>query len=106
MDELNQTQTVTIVAYEEGAGSDRSLFGRQIVRKAIDVEKLEKEVQSFLAAMDKIVGNLNREVGEFQMDSVTVSAEISAKGSVGLLGTGGEMAGKGGMTFTFKRRPT
>jgi hypothetical protein len=37
------------------------------------------------------------------MDSITVSAEITAEGSVGLLGTGGKLSGKGALTFTFTR---
>lgn len=101
MGESNQKQTLMILGYEES--TDRTLLARRFVRKAVDVEKLEKEMQSFLAAMERIIGRLNQKVGEYQMDSITVSAEVSAKGTVSLLGTGGEMGGKGGISFTFKR---
>ena len=36
-------------------------------------------------------------------ETVSVTAEVSAKGKVSLLGSGGELGGKGGITFTFKR---
>jgi hypothetical protein len=106
MNESNETQTLTVVGYEDGAGTDRGLFTRQVVRKVVDVQKLEQEVQSFLAAMEQIIGRLNHKVAEYTMDSVTVSAEVSAKGNVSLLGTGGEIGGKGGISFTFKRLPS
>ena len=41
---------------------------------------------------------------QFKLTEFTISAEISAKGSLSLLGTGGEMGGKGGLTFKFTRK--
>lgn len=102
---------LTILGYDDDADPevdvDRNvftkLFTKQIVRGVVDAEKLENEVKSFLEAMERIIGNLSQQVGQYQMDSITVSAEINAKGKVSLLGNGGEMGGKGGMSFTFKR---
>jgi hypothetical protein len=37
---------------------------------------------------------------------VTFSAEVSAVGTVSLLGSDGELAGKAGLTVTFTREPT
>jgi hypothetical protein len=98
-------QELTILGYDDDpeVDVDRGEFTKQIVRGVVDVQKLEAEVQSFLGAMERIIGNLSQQVGQYQMETITVSAEINAKGKVSLLGSGGEMGGKGGMSFTFKR---
>ena len=98
-------EAVTILGYEDDAKMDRGIFSKRLVRKNVNLQELEDEVKTFLAAMERIIGNLNQQVGKYQMDSITVSAEVNAKGKVSLLGSGGEMGGKGGMSFTFKRTP-
>ncbi|MDX2044710.1 MAG: hypothetical protein SF097_26100 [Acidobacteriota bacterium] len=71
----------------------------------IDPEQLKTRLNKFLSAMSSVVETVPNTFGEFALDSVTLTAEISAKGQVSLLGTGGELAGKGGLTFTLKRKP-
>ena len=53
--------------------------------------------------MKGIVMDLPEAVGPLRIDTVTLAVEISAKGTVSLFGTGGELAGGGGITFTLKR---
>lgn len=36
-----------------------------------------------------------------QLEEVTLSAEVNAKGELSILGTGGEMGGSGGITLKF-----
>jgi hypothetical protein len=91
---------VSVVGYADA--EERGIFDRRIARGVIDVDKLAEEVRAFMAGMEQIIGNLAGEVGKYHMDTVSVSAEVSAKGKVSLLGSGGEMGGRGGMTFTFK----
>ncbi len=91
-------QAVSVLGYEDTA--ERGIFTRRIARNLIDVEKLGNEV---MEAMEEIIGKLSEEVGRYQMETIAITAEVSAKGQVSLLGTGGEVAGKGGFTFTFKR---
>jgi hypothetical protein len=45
------------------------------------------------------------EVSKFKFTEFTVIADVSAKGGLVLLGTGGEVAGKDGLTFKFTRLP-
>jgi len=97
----NAPQVLSVLGYEDL--EERGTFARQVVRNVIDVETLSTEVQAFMDAMARIIGKLTKEVGEYHMDTIEVTAEISAKGQVSLLGTGGEVAGTGGLTFTFKR---
>ena len=102
---MSETEKLTILGLEGDSSDDRGFFDNRLVRKTVDVDKLEEEVKAFLGAMERVIGNLKQQVGKYQMDSVTVSAEINAKGKVSLLGSGGEMGGKGGMSFTFKCPP-
>ena len=95
-----QPQTLTIASYEPS--TDRGILTPRFVRKAVSVEELEQQVRSFMSAMEKIVGNLQSQIGKYQMDSITISAEVNAKGQVSLLGNGGEAGAKGGISFTFK----
>jgi hypothetical protein len=94
-------ELISIVGYDDM--EERGLFDRRLVRDVIDAEKLADSVKSFLGAMETIIGTLSQELGNYKMETISVSAEVSAKGTVSLLGSGGEVAGKGGLTFTFKR---
>jgi hypothetical protein len=85
----------------------RGLFRRldeiRYGRIKISTVELRTHLDEFLRSMDKIIGELPSDIGGFSLDSVSLAVEISAKGTVTLLGTGGELAGKGGVTFTLKR---
>ena len=101
--EVKEGNAISVLAYDEYE-VDRSLVnGRRLVRELIDVQTLEDEIRSFLTSMEKILQNASKTVGEFRLDSVSVSAEVNAKGKLSLLGTGGELGGKSGLSFTFKR---
>jgi hypothetical protein len=69
----------------------------------VSAEELQARLNTFMSTMDQVVTKLPPKVGGFALDSVTLVVEVSAKGTVSLLGTGGEIAGKGGLTFTLKR---
>ena len=87
--------------------SDRSLFRKAqdfgVTRVTIPADDLATQVKDFLDAMSDVIMKAPPEVGGFKLDSLTISVEISAKGTLSLLGTGGEVGGKGGLTFTLKR---
>jgi hypothetical protein len=42
-------------------------------------------------------------LGAYAVESIELSAEVSATGTVSLLGTGGEVSGSGGLTISLKR---
>lgn len=69
----------------------------------VRVSELKRELTHFLAEMDGVVKGLPGKLGQFSLDSISLTVEVSAKGQVIFLGTGGELAGKGGITFTLKR---
>jgi hypothetical protein len=85
-----------VVTGEAGARSWGSV-------KKLKVEELSVQINLFLGQMDNILEKTPQEVGKFQFDSFEISAEITAKGSLAILGTGGEAGAKGGIKFVFKR---
>jgi hypothetical protein len=46
----------------------------------------------------------SKHYGSLEVEELTLSLEVTAKGSVSLLGTGGELGGTGGISLTLKRR--
>lgn len=72
-------------------------------RADIPIDVFKRRVETFMAAMGEVIGGVAAKAGDYSLEEVTVSVEVSAKGKLSLLGTGGELAGKGGLTFTFKK---
>ncbi|MGK5533138.1 Pepco domain-containing protein [Streptomyces sp. URMC 129] len=97
---------VRVLALEDS--DDRSLFRRpqdwRIGRTDIPVEVFRQRVTDFLTSMRSVIAGLPSACEGYELDQVTVSAEVSAKGHISLLGSGGELAGTSSLTFTFTRR--
>jgi len=80
------------------------------VRKAgirpreLEVEVLAENVNIFLVQMEQILKKTPEDVGKFRLTEFTVSAEISGKGELALMGTGVEVGAQGGLTFKFERK--
>ena len=79
----------------DGTG-DRAVrwFGREDVRvgrNKVPTAELERQVEGFVASVANILKGIPQALGGFAVQEVTVSAEVSAKGTVSLLGTGGEL---------------
>jgi hypothetical protein len=71
--------------------------------KVLDVDVLAQNVGLFLGQMERVVDKAPDDVGEFRLSEFTVTAEISAEGTLALMGTGVKAEATGGLTFTFKR---
>jgi hypothetical protein len=76
---------------------------RRLSATKLSVEELTVNVNLFLDQIGKMIEKTPSTVGAFQFAEFEVSAEISAKGTLVLLGTGGEAAAKGGLKFVFRR---
>ncbi len=57
----------------------------------------------FIEQMGSILEKTPEKVGKFHFDEFEVSAEITGKGSLAILGTGGEIGATGGFRFVFRR---
>jgi hypothetical protein len=78
-------------------------FGVGVVSRTVNRDVLEKNLDVFIKAMGQILGKIQGQLENYQLDSISLKAEVSASGSVSLLGTGGTVQGGGGLEFTFKR---
>jgi hypothetical protein len=75
-------------------------------RRSIPVERLGEQFSEFVDKMRDVVSRVPEAMAGFHVREISFTAEVSAKGSVNLLGTGGEIAGGGGITITLTRDPT
>jgi len=91
--------TIIVVASEEG-------MVRGGTSKRLNVEELSVNVNVFLEQMRSVLEKAPTHVGKFQFAEFEVHADITAKGSLALLGTGGEVGASGGLKFVFRRVET
>jgi hypothetical protein len=68
----------------------------------VSLEKLESNVREFAGKIGQILESIPQSVAGFELHQIEFKAEVTAKGTVALLGTGTEIGGTGGLTFTFK----
>jgi hypothetical protein len=87
---------------EDDGNRGRDDLPRGAVR--LKAEVLADSVSQLLTVLGGAFARAPATIGPMQMDSITLTAEIGAEGSLAILGTGGKLSGKGGLTFTFKRR--
>jgi hypothetical protein len=73
-------------------------------RRAVEVDKLKREMRGFLQAMREMLSEAEPPDSKMRLDEVELSVEINGEGQVSLFGVGGKAGGKGGMTFKFKRK--
>lgn len=73
-------------------------------RKEVSVSALREQVTRFLGALEDVLSVPRAKVRDYSLEDITVSAEVSATGRLSILGTGREIGGNGGFSFTFKKR--
>ena len=75
--------------------------GRRL--KQFSAEELSVNINLFLEQMGKTLEKTPQKIGPFQFVEFEVSAELTAKGSLALMGTGGEAGASSGIKFVFRR---
>lgn len=73
--------------------------------RELKIEELSVNVNLFLDQMNDVLAKSPEKLGKFQFVEFEVHAEVSAKGTLALLGTGGEAGATGGIKFVFRRSP-
>lgn len=76
----------------------------RLALRSVPVDILRDQLAGFLASMSEALTVVPNVLGQFEVDELTLSLDVTAKGSVSLLGTGGELGGSGGLSLTLKRR--
>jgi hypothetical protein len=90
---------------EEELGLFVSRAEARYQRNAIPVDRLANQFADFVEKMSKVVGTVPAAIAGFHVEEISFTAQVNAKGSVNLLGTGGEIAGGGGVTVKLIRTP-
>jgi hypothetical protein len=71
--------------------------------QSLDVEKLAVNVNLFIQNMGKVLDSTPEKLGNFHFDEFEIHAEISADGTLAILGSGVHVGGSGGLRFVFRR---
>lgn len=69
----------------------------------LKVKDLSAQINAFLEQMGSMLEKTPHKLGEFRFEEFEVQAEITATGSLALLGTGGQVGASGGIKFVFRR---
>ncbi|WP_051877125.1 hypothetical protein [Streptomyces natalensis] len=72
-------------------------------RDDVTVGNFRQRVDQFTQVMTEVLASIPLAPSGYQLSEVTVATEISAKGTISVLGCGGEIGGSGGLTFKFVR---
>ena len=86
-------------------GGSLATRGRRRETK-LKVEDLSVNVNLFLEQMGGVLQKTPDNLGKFEFVEFEVHAEVSAKGMLAVLGTGGEAGATGGLKFVFRRLST
>jgi hypothetical protein len=71
--------------------------------KQLKIEELSININLFIEQMGNLLENTPQKLGKFQFEEFEVYAEVTGKGSLAILGTGGEVGATGGLRFVFRR---
>jgi len=106
-------EEIRIITYEEEPSKEIPPEGRpkvfyMPVRKrtesSIGTGVLKEELNKFLDMLDDIMRESKQEIGNFEIDTLEIFAEIDANGQVGFLGTGIQVGAEGGIKIILKRK--
>ena len=71
--------------------------------RQLKVEELSVNVNLFLEQMGSLLEKTPEKLGKFHFEEFEVYAEVTGKGTLAILGTGGEVGATGGLKFVFRR---
>lgn len=71
-------------------------------RVSVDAQLLKSQMTSLVAIVNDMFTEADTQAG-LQLNEVTLSVEINAEGQLSLVGNGGKLGNRGGMTLKFVR---
>jgi hypothetical protein len=111
-----KSNDITVVTYgpaitpvagkKKFAASDATLGGKLgwFERRAqVSPETLQTNLKSFLESMETAMKGIPGVMAGYALEEIALTLEVGAKGEIGLLGTGGELSGKGSISLKLKR---
>jgi len=108
---LEGDEPIGIVTYEDTQSDvDNTLgpVGDLISKLApgriqISPQTLQSKLKTFLMSMNTVLADVPLLLGDYGVEEIELSLEVGAEGELSLLGTGGKLTGKSGITLTLKR---
>jgi hypothetical protein len=73
-------------------------------RHQVSAQTLQQNMTEFLSVVESAFEKAEQSQVKMQLEEVELVVEVNANGQVSLLGTGGELGGKGAITLKFKRK--
>ncbi len=71
--------------------------------KPLKVDELSVNINLFIEQMGNLLEKTPEKLGKFHFEEFEVYAEVTGKGTLAILGTGGELGATGGLRFVFRR---
>jgi translation initiation factor 2 beta subunit (eIF-2beta)/eIF-5 len=103
---MSEENTILVVTVEECPNiRTRGERERKVTETKVEIEKLSNHIDNFIKQIGKSLEKTPDKIGDFQFVELEVHAEISAKGTLKLMGTGIETGTTGGLKFVFRRLP-
>ncbi|MFT3815758.1 MAG: hypothetical protein QM740_20725 [Acidovorax sp.] len=98
--------TAPVASKKKFATADATLGGKLgwFERRAqVSPETLQTNLKSFLESMETAMKGIPGVMAGYALEEIALTLEVGAKGEIGLLGTGGELSGKGSISLKLKR---
>jgi hypothetical protein len=88
-----------------GFGSRVTEKVSSIIKKRVQIDafSIKTQINSLLKVVGDVFNHAEQQTG-MKLSEVEVSLEINAEGQVSLIGTGGKVSNKGGITLKFTRQ--
>ncbi len=71
--------------------------------KPLKVDELSVNINLFIEQMGNLLEKTPEKLGKFHFEEFEVYAEVTGKGTLAILSTGGELGATGGLRFVFRR---
>ncbi len=76
---------------------------KKVKQTEVDVDKLSSNMNRFLEQIGNMLKQTPEHVGQFHFEEFEISAEVTAQGTLAILGTGLQAGATGGLRFVFRR---
>jgi len=103
-----KNEKITIIGLEsfdnDDGTRDMSDLLKSFKSNEINTKKLQKEFQKTLSKISTMIAGYKESLDNYEMNEITISLEISAKGKIGLLGSGLTAGGASGLKIKFIKK--
>lgn len=103
-DNESKEKDLWVIAVQADADNALGTDVEESVLTKVNSENVQKSIKETLEIVSTTVESIPDNHKKFVLDEFEVKLQITAEGSVAILGTGVGLGCEGGLTFTFKRK--